>query len=256
MKIVRFKSENHFSFGVAISGQVKQLVGSPYKRLIYSGNVFAENEIKLLAPCKPSKIVAIGLNYRLHADELECNLPSHPLMFLKPPSSVIGHEEEIIHPAISQQVDFEGELGIVIGRKGHLVPVDEAGQYIFGYTCFNDITARDLQKIDGQWTRAKSFDTFACIGPWIETELSPVALKIETFLNGELKQCGNTADMIFSPIELVSAVSQVMTLEPGDVIASGTPAGIGPMEIGDVVDVKIEGVGTLRNRVSARHLFS
>jgi 2-keto-4-pentenoate hydratase/2-oxohepta-3-ene-1,7-dioic acid hydratase in catechol pathway len=195
--------------------------------------------------------VAIGINYRSHAAEFEHDLPESPLMFLKPSTAVIGPEDSIIYPALSKQVDFEGELGIVIGKKAHQVTTADVPKYILGYTCFNDVTARDLQKIDGQWTRAKGFDTFAAIGPWIETDLDPSALKLETRLNGKIKQSGTTADLISPVARLVSAVSQVMTLLPGDVIASGTPGGVGPMQPGDTVEIEIEGIGTLVNHVTA-----
>ena len=203
-----------------------------------------------MPPCQPSKIVAIGINYRSHATEFKHDLPDSPLMFLKPGTAVIGLEDNIIYPALSKQVDFEGELGIVMGKKAHLIDAADAPKYILGYTCFNDVTARDLQKKDGQWTRAKGFDTFAAIGPWIETELDPSNLKLETRLNGEIKQSGTTTDLIFNVAQLVSAVSQVMTLLPGDVIASGTPSGIGSMQPGDTVEIQIEGIGTLVNHVS------
>ena len=203
-----------------------------------------------MPPCQPSKIVAIGINYRSHATEFKHDLPDSPLMFLKPGTAVIGPEDNIIYPPLSKQVDFEGELGIVISKKAYQIAVCDALKYILGYTCFNDVTARDLQKKDGQWTRAKGFDTFAAIGPWIETELDTSALKLETRLNGEIKQSGTTADLIFPVEQLVSAVSQVMTLLPGDVIASGTPSGVGPMQPGDTVEVQIEGIGTLVNHVS------
>ena len=203
-----------------------------------------------MPPCQPSKIVAIGINYRSHATEFKHDLPYSPLMFLKPATAVIGPGDDIVYPALSNQVDFEGELGIVMGKKAHLIDAADAPKCILGYTCFNDVTARDLQKKDGQWTRAKGFDTFAAIGPWIETELDPSNLKLETRLNGEIKQNGTTTDLIFNVAQLVSAVSQVMTLLPGDVIASGTPGGIGSMQPGDTIEIYIEGIGTLVNHVS------
>ena len=252
MRIVRFKIETHISYGVVENQIVKQLKGTPFAAIRYTGQSFCLSDVKLLAPCCPSKIVAIGLNYKSHAAELKYDLPESPLMFLKPSTAVIGHGDDIIYPAISKQVDFEGELGIVIGKRAHIVPTDDAFKYVFGYTCFNDVTARDLQKKDGQWARAKGFDTFAAVGPWIETKLDTSALELETRLNGELRQSGNTANLIFPVAELVSAVSQVMTLLPGDIIASGTPAGIGAMQESDEVEVKIEGIGSLLNIVRCR----
>jgi len=249
VRIVRFRIGGSASYGVADGSGVARLKGTPFDGIRYSNQCFNLNEIKLLPPCNPSKVVAIGLNYKSHAAELKYDLPGSPLMFLKPSTAIIGPGEDIVYPLISKQVDFEGELGIVIGKQAHLVPTEEALKYVFGYTCFNDVTARDLQKQDGQWTRAKGFDTFAAIGPWIETQLDTSALKLETRLNGKLRQSGNTADLIFPVDELVSSVSHVMTLLPGDVIASGTPAGIGPMQHGDAVEVEIEGIGTLVNKV-------
>jgi len=246
MRIARFKIGSRVSFGIVQGQRVERIVGTPFCAIKYSGQSFKLGEVKLLAPCCPSKVVAIGLNYKSHAAELKYELP---LIFLKPSTAVIGPEDDIIYPSISKQVDYEGELGIVIGKKAHLIPTTDSFKYVLGYTCFNDVTARDLQKKDGQWTRAKGFDTFAAVGPWIETELNPSALKLETYLNGELRQIGNTTDLIFPVAELVSAISQVMTLLPGDIIASGTPAGIGPMRHGDEVEVKIEGIGCLLNRV-------
>ena len=228
---------------------MRQLAGNPFGKLKIAGIQFAADEIKLLAPCRPSKIVAIGLNYHSHAAELGYDLPRTPLIFLKPPSAVIGPVDCIVYPPLSAQVDFEGELGVVIGKKVRCIAPKDAAGCILGYTCFNDVTARDLQKEDGQWARAKGFDTFAAVGPIIETELDAGALKIETRLNGVVRQSGNTADLIFKVPELVSAVSQVMTLFPGDIIATGTPGGIGAMQPGDVVQVTIEGIGTLENTV-------
>lgn len=250
MKIVRFAVSGHTHYGILTGDTVQQMSGSPFDGIKLLENTFKLSEVKLLAPCVPSKIAAIGINYRGHAAEFKHDLPASPLMFLKPATAVIGPLEDIVYPSISKQVDFEGEMGIVIGKKAHRVEASEAMDFVLGYTCFNDVTARDLQKLDGQWTRAKSFDTFAAVGPWIETELDPSALKIETRLNGELKQSGNTSDLIFPVARLVAAVSRVMTLLPGDVIASGTPEGVGPMQPGDRVEVRIEGIGALVNHVA------
>jgi len=200
---------------------------------------------------KPSKIIAIGLNYYDHARELKMPVPDHPIMFMKPASSVIKNDGSIIYPRQSKNVHYEGELAIVIGRKARNISKPAAGKYIKGYTCANDITARDIQNIDGQWTRAKSFDTFCPLGPKVTKEIDPENLNIRTIVNGKIKQNSNTKNMIFDVFELVSFVSSVMTLLPGDVIITGTPPGVGPLSVGDTVEVEIEGVGTLRNNVIA-----
>jgi 2-keto-4-pentenoate hydratase/2-oxohepta-3-ene-1,7-dioic acid hydratase in catechol pathway len=249
MKIVCFASSGHARYGVLTGDTVRQIDGSPFKGINFLEKTFKIGDVRLLAPCVPSKIVAIGINYRGHAAEFEHDLPVSPLMFLKPATAVVGPLEDIVYPSVSERVDFEGELGIVISRRAHRIDPAEAMEFVLGYTCFNDVTARDLQKLDGQWTRAKSFDTFAAVGPWIETELNPARLKIETRLNGEIKQSATTGDLIFPVARLVAAVSRVMTLLPGDLIASGTPEGIGPMQPGDRVEVRIEGIGALLNHV-------
>jgi 2-keto-4-pentenoate hydratase/2-oxohepta-3-ene-1,7-dioic acid hydratase in catechol pathway len=213
---------------------------------------FPLEEVRLLPPCEPSKVVAIGLNYRDHAEELHMALPTEPLLFLKPSTAVLGPGDSIILPPQSQWVDYEAELAVVIGKTARGVPVTKAADYILGYTCLNDVTARDLQAKDGQWTRAKGFDTFCPIGPWIETELDHKDLKIELFLNGTLKQVSRTSNLVFNPFELVAFISNIMTLLPGDVIATGTPSGIGPMAAGDAVEVRIEGIGGLFNLVGKK----
>jgi 2-keto-4-pentenoate hydratase/2-oxohepta-3-ene-1,7-dioic acid hydratase in catechol pathway len=203
----------------------------------------------VLAPCTPSKVAAVGLNYYSHAEELKMPIPSEPLLFLKPSTSVIGPGDNIVYPDSSERVDYEAELGVVIKTKAYGVPLARAQDYVLGYTCFNDVTARDLQKKDGQWTRAKGFDTFSIIGPHIETELDPGNTTVEAYLNGELRQRGNTNDLIFPVLALISFISHIMTLLPGDVIATGTPSGIGPMNPGDTVEIKVAGIGRLRNYV-------
>jgi 2-keto-4-pentenoate hydratase/2-oxohepta-3-ene-1,7-dioic acid hydratase in catechol pathway len=205
-------------------------------------------EVKLLPPVEPSKIVAVGRNYQDHAKELGNPVPEEPLLFLKPSTAVIGPNDEIHYPAMSSRVDYEGELAVVIKKKAcHLREEDPVEDYILGYTCFNDITARDLQAKDVQFTRAKSFDTFAAVGPCIATGIDPGALHLKTFLNGKLVQSGTTANLIFPVPFLVRFISRVMTLLPGDIIATGTPSGIGPMNPGDRVDVQVEGIGVLSN---------
>jgi len=198
---------------------------------------------------KPSKIIAIGLNYHDHAKELNMPIPDHPIMFLKPPTTVIQSGQEIIYPPQSNNVHYEGELAIVIKDKIKNVSKEEASKHIKGYTCANDVTARDLQNIDGQWTRAKSFDTFCPLGPGIARDIDPLNLKVQTRVNGQVKQSSNTKNMIFNVFELVSFVSSVMTLLPGDVIITGTPPGVGPLKVGDTVEIDIEGIGILKNSV-------
>src|SRR4051812_17538466 len=210
----------------------------------------AVSEAKLLAPMVPSKIIGVGRNYADHAKELGNEAPAELLIFLKPSSTVIAPGETIVKPKLSQRVDYEGELGIVIGRKCRNVPEGEdVKQYIRGYTCVNDVTARDLQKSDAQWTRAKGFDTFCPVGPLLSDEIDATNVTVETRVNGEARQRGTTKDFIFSLDAIIRFISRVMTLQPGDLITTGTPAGVGPLQAGDVVEVTIPGIGTLRNPV-------
>jgi len=207
-------------------------------------------ELELLSLVRPSKIVCVGLNYLDHAQELGLSLPEEPIIFLKPPSAVIGAGDAIVLPGCSSQVDYEAELALVIGRTARYITEADAPRHIFGYTCANDVTARDLQRKDGQWTRAKSFDTFCPVGPWIETDPGDLGtLTLRTVVNGEVRQEGNTADMVFPPHLLVSHISRIMTLHPGDVVLTGTPAGVGPIQAGDEVSVEIDRVGFLLNPV-------
>ena len=216
--------------------------------IISGGETFPLEDVTLLPPCQPSKIVCVGLNYVQHALELKMPLPEEPILFLKPPSAILPPGGQIIYPSSSCQVDYEGELGVVIGKRCRDVPAEEAESYILGYTCFNDVTARDLQRKDGQWTRAKSFDTFAPFGPGI-SRIDPSHARITTRVNGRTVQDSNTSDLIFSVAQLVHFISSVMTLEQGDVIATGTPPGVGPLQRGDRVEVEIEGIGALQNSV-------
>jgi len=207
--------------------------------------------MKILEPIRPSKIVCVGRNYREHAAELGNKMPDEPLLFLKAPSAIISSGDEIVLPGASQQVEHEGELGVVIGRVARNIPDGEDPlSYVLGYTCVNDVTARDLQRKDVQFTRGKSFDTFCPVGPWIETDIDPANAAVETRLNGEVKQKGNTADMAFPVAFLIRYISEIMTLYPGDLIATGTPAGVSRMKPGDVVEVEVTGIGTLVNKVS------
>jgi 2-keto-4-pentenoate hydratase/2-oxohepta-3-ene-1,7-dioic acid hydratase in catechol pathway len=206
--------------------------------------------MRLQEPIRPSKIVCVGRNYREHAAELGNKMPDEPLLFLKAPSALISSGDEIVLPGASQQVEHEGELGVVIGRVAHNIAKGEDPlSYVLGYTCVNDVTARDLQRKDVQFTRGKSFDTFCPVGPWIETDIDPGNVTVETRLNGEVKQKGNTADMAFPVGFLIRYISEIMTLYPGDLIATGTPAGVSRMKPGDVVEVEISGIGVLQNRV-------
>ncbi len=249
MKIVRVSHQGREIYGLLEGESIKVVKGFPAPEVEETPERIPVREVRFLSPARPSKIIALGLNYRDHAAELGMALPKEPLLFLKPPSAVIGPEDEIVLPPQSKRVDYEAELAVVIGRKAKNVPPEKALDYVLGYTCFNDVTARDLQKKDGQWTRAKSFDTFAPFGPWIETELDPSNLKIEARVNGEIRQKSSTQELVFSVPEIISFVSQIMTLLPGDVIATGTPPGVGPLAPGDVVEIEVEGIGVLRNRV-------
>ena len=246
---MRYNGDIVAEYGILVGETVQCVEGTPYTRLEPANRYYKLSDIKLLPPCTPSKIVAIGLNYRSHAEEFKVHIPEEPLLFLKPSTAVIGPVDSIIYPPFSQRVDYEGELGVVIKAITRQVSIKEALDYVLGYTCVNDVTARDLQSKDKQWTRAKGFDTFAPIGPCIETELDPNNIALETRLNGKLKQKTNTNDLIFPVPKLVSFVSHVMTLLPGDIIATGTTSGVGPMQPGDTVEVIIESIGTLRNYV-------
>ena len=238
MKLVRFLYKDKVCKGVLEGGKVS-----------CEGVTLSIEDIRILPPVIPTKIASVGLNYVDHAKELGMVAPEEPIIFLKPSTSVIGHKDTIICPSASERVDYEAELGVVIKKTARYVNAEDAAEYIEGYTCFNDVTARDLQEKDGQWTRAKSFDTFAPIGPYIETELDPSDLGIRSFLNGTLKQDSRTSKFIFDVPHLVEFISGVMTLLPGDIIATGTPPGIGPMEPGDEIVVEIDGIGRLVNKV-------
>ncbi|MGA2193432.1 MAG: fumarylacetoacetate hydrolase family protein [Nitrospirota bacterium] len=249
MKLLRFLKSGEVFYGI-LDGEFIQPVADLFD-LTATGRKVRPGKVKLLAPCEPSKIICVGLNYKDHAAEMSMPLPEEPIIFLKPPSSVLEPGGVIVYPKMSRRVEHEAELGIVMGRQARAVSPEDAKKYILGYTCFNDVTARDLQKKDGQWTRAKSFDTFAPFGPWIETEIDPADVTVEAYLNGRRKQSSSTANMKFSAYALVSFISKVMTLEPGDVIATGTPPGIGPMKAGDRIEVRVSGIGSLENTIGA-----
>ncbi len=258
MQVARFAGDDDPQFGLIGDDKgvptLGILKGDPlYAGFELAGRKIPLDDVRLLAPVIPrSKVVCVGINYRRHAAELGGDVPDEPLIFLKPNTSVIGPGEPILYPSQSTDVHYEGELAVVIGRICRDVSAEDASKVIFGYTIANDVTARDLQAKDGQWARAKGFDTFCPLGPWIETDLDPSNLQVSTALNDEPKQDGHTSDMVFSVPDIVEYVSSFMTLLPGDVILTGTPEGVGPMDVGDSVSVTIEGIGTLTNRVMAR----
>lgn len=254
-KYCRFDAGSGARYGALEGESVRELTSAPWAGGAPAAKTHALSQVRLLAPSEPTKIVCIGRNYREHAAELGNEPPKEPLIFLKPPSAVIGPEEAIVHPAISKRVDHEGELGIVIGRrcrrlKGSENPLD----YVFGYTCVNDVTARDLQKADVQFTRGKGFDTFCPLGPVIVRGIDAGDLRIETYVNGERRQAARTSEMIFNLDAIIRFIADVMTLEPGDVIATGTPSGVGPLHPGDAVEVVIDSIGRLRNPVVAENV--
>lgn len=251
MKFLRFETrDNETLYGTPDAGRIKEIRGDIFGEFEVGGRTFDPGEARLLPPVAPSKIVAVGLNYRDHAIEMGRDLPEEPRLFIKPSTSLIAHGDKIIYPKhMSSHVDYEGELALVIRKKARHVEESEALDYVLGYTCLNDVTARDLQSKDIQFTRAKGFDTFAPVGPVVETELDPSNLEISTYLNGERKQHSNTKNLLFSVPRLVSFISKVMTLLPGDIISTGTPSGVGPVKPGDKVEVEIEGIGKLTNYV-------
>lgn len=250
MRIVRYqKGSEAPRYGWVLDEKVGAIEGDifgTYRRLEAT---LPLDEVRLLAPMMPSKIICIGRNYVEHAKEHGAEVPKIPLIFLKPPSAILNPGEAIVLPPQSQQVEHEAELVAVIGRRGRNILAEEAKNYILGYTVGNDVTARDLQRSDGQWTRAKGFDTFCPFGPWVDTEFDASDAMITCRVNGQLRQMASTREMVFSVSTLIAFISSVMTLEPGDLIFTGTPAGVGPLNAGDVVEVSIEGLGTLRNPV-------
>ena len=250
MKWLRFKHGEQELTGFLDGGLVRGVNGSIYSgEWSETGQVFELPEIEYLPPCLPSKIVAVGLNYRDHAEEMKMDVPLEPVIFLKPPSSLLAHGGSIILPADVRRMDYEAELAVVIARRAHRVDVENSLYYVLGYTCGNDVTARDLQKKDQQWTRSKSFDTFCPLGPWIVTDCDVSDLGVELDVNGERKQRSRTSQLAFGVPELVAFISGIMTLEAGDVILTGTPAGVGKLHQGDTVTVRIEGIGELTNSV-------
>ena len=263
MRIVRFASPQGMSFGVLDGdGQVAQIEGHPFGRISFTGQRFPQADVRLLSPILPSKVVCVGKNYAAHIEEMSGDAPKEPLLFLKPSTAVIGPGDAIRIPPGSTNVHHEAELAVVIGARGaRNVSEEQAPASIFGYTIGNDVTERDMQKDDGQWTRAKGFDSFCPIGPWIETDLGalgldPADLAVTCTVDGELRQSGRTSALIFPVPTLVSYISRIMTLLPGDVVLTGTPSGVGPIRPGQQVDVTIEGLGTLTNTVTAAEVVS
>lgn len=249
MKLVRFREGSTTLCGVLKGETIQVIDGDVFGSYRVTERSVSLANVKLLAPCSPSKAVCVGLNYHDHAKEMKLELPAEPLIFLKPATCLLDPEGAIEYPAISQNLHFEAELAVVIKKQAKKVAAADAADYILGYTCANDVTARDLQKKDGQWTRSKAFDTFMPLGPCIETEVDAGNAGIKLYLNGEVKQSSNTSNLIFKIPELMAFITQVMTLYPGDVILTGTSSGVGPMEVGDTVSVEVEGIGRLNNTV-------
>lgn len=256
MRIARAQlADGRICFGLADGGQFQPLNGSPFDPsaggLAPAGPAVPLDAVRLLAPCQPSKVVCIGRNYVEHAAEHGVDVPSEPLVFLKPPSAIVGPGAPVVLTPLSQRVEHEAELVVVIGRRARRLTQDNALDAVLGYTCGNDVTARDLQRRDGQWSRAKGFDTFCPLGPWIETGLDWRQQQVQCLVNGEVRQSGPTRDMVFGVPELLAYVSAVMTLEPGDVLMTGTPSGVGPLAAGDRVCVVVSGIGALENGVQS-----
>jgi 2-keto-4-pentenoate hydratase/2-oxohepta-3-ene-1,7-dioic acid hydratase in catechol pathway len=251
MKLIRYQVNSEpVQYGWVRDSQVGVLVGSPFGEFQRSDASIPLDSVRLLAPVLPGKIICVGRNYAEHIKETSAETPATPILFLKPPSAVIGHEQTIYIPPQSQQVEHEAELAVVISKRGRWIQPSETSTYIYGYTVGNDVTARDLQHTDVQWTRSKGFDTFCPLGPWIDTEFNPTDAIITCHVNGELRQMASTRDMIFDIDQLIAFASSIMTLEAGDVIMTGTPAGVSPLHPGDVVEAAIDGIGSLRNLVA------
>jgi 2-keto-4-pentenoate hydratase/2-oxohepta-3-ene-1,7-dioic acid hydratase in catechol pathway len=254
MRFIRYSvGENDPRYGWIFQDKVGPIEGEPFGEYRRLEAGMPLDRTRLLAPVIPGKIIAVGRNYIDPTKERESEVPEIPLIFLKPPSAVIGPGETIVLPPQSQRVDHEGELAVVIGKMGRWIRAEDALQHVLGYTAANDVTARDLQQKDGQWTRGKGFDTFCPLGPWIETDLDPSDMRLTCRVNGEMRQMGSTREMIFSVQQLIAFISSVMTLNSGDVILTGTPPGIGPLKHGDAVEVEIEGIGSLSNPVVSDH---
>jgi 2-keto-4-pentenoate hydratase/2-oxohepta-3-ene-1,7-dioic acid hydratase in catechol pathway len=251
MRIVRFSRQGDVGFGILEGDTVAPIGPHPFGAFEYTGEPLEAGQVRLLAPVLPSKVVAVGRNYAEHARELGHEVPPEPVIFLKPSTSVVGPGDPIVRPVGVGRVDFEGELAVIVGKLVRRLAPEDAIQAVLGFTCANDVTARDLQQADGQWARAKGFDTFCPLGPWIETDLDSSDLAISTLVNGEVKQQARTSQLERGVADLLAFVSRVMTLLPGDVLLTGTPAGVGPLEAGDRVEVEVEGIGVLANDVVA-----
>jgi 2-keto-4-pentenoate hydratase/2-oxohepta-3-ene-1,7-dioic acid hydratase in catechol pathway len=252
MRLIRFQTKNEpAQYGWVNNALVGKLTGSPFVEFQRSEATLSLDSLILLPPVIPGKIICVGRNYTEHIREQNAEIPTTPLLFLKPPSAVIGHLQTIYIPPQSQQVDHEAELVVVIGKRGRWIQPADSYTHIYGYTVGNDVTARDLQRRDGQWTRSKGFDTFCPLGPWIDTEFDPADAIISCHVNGVLRQMASTRDMIFHIDQIIAFASTIMTLEVGDVIMTGTPAGINPLKPGDIVEATIDGLGTLSNPVAA-----
>ena len=252
-RLVRVLFDGVPTWGIVDDGAVYRLEGVPYGTWTQGKGLGTLDTLPVLSPTVPTKIVCVGRNYAAHAAEHNNPMPKAPLLFLKPPSSVIAHGEAIVLPSQSQRVEHEAELAVVIGRRCRNVTAERAWDYVLGVTCGNDVTARDLQRKDGQWTRGKGFDTFCPLGPWLVTGVTAADfadVAVTCCVNGDVRQHGRTSEMAFTPADIIAYVSAVMTLLPGDVLMTGTPAGVGPLVAGDVVDVEIDGVGVLRNTVT------
>jgi len=255
MRIMRYATQDGKKpkYGWLLDDKVGEISGNIFGRYQRKEALTPLSDVKLLAPSEPTKIVCVGRNYVEHAKELGNEVPKVPLIFLKPPSSIISNGETIILPPQSAQVEHEAELVVVIGKRGRHITAENAKKIILGYTIGNDVTARDLQKSDGQWTRAKGFDTFCPFGPWIDTEFDPSDAVVTCRVNGQMRQMASTRDMVFNVGVLIAFITSIMTLEPGDLIFTGTPAGVGELKDGDEVSVEIEGLGIIKNKVKAEH---
>jgi 2-keto-4-pentenoate hydratase/2-oxohepta-3-ene-1,7-dioic acid hydratase in catechol pathway len=251
LRIARFKRSNRIAYGVVKDGAVEEISSTPFLPYELTGEVHSLTEVRLLAPCIPSKVVGIALNYRDHVTEMGLPLPSHPVFFYKPSTAVVGPGDHVVIPPRCEQLDYEGELSVVVGSVAKSVAAERWREVLLGFTCGIDATARDHQREDHQWGRAKGFDTSAPLGPWIETDLDPSKLRLVTRLNGEVRQDSNTSQMVFDVPALVAFVTSYVTLLPGDVIMTGTPSGVGPMTSGDKLEVEIDGIGTLESSVEA-----
>jgi 2-keto-4-pentenoate hydratase/2-oxohepta-3-ene-1,7-dioic acid hydratase in catechol pathway len=253
MRIVRFQTQDSKKqkYGWLLDDKVGEISGNIFGRYQRKEAFTPLSDVRLLAPSEPTKIVCVGRNYVEHAKELGNEVPKVPLIFMKPPSSIIANGETIFLPPQSAQVEHEAELVIVIGKRGRHVTAENAKKIILGYTVGNDVTARDLQKSDGQWTRAKGFDTFCPFGPWIDTDFDPADAVVTCRVNGQMRQMASTRDMVFNVGVLIAYITSIMTLEPGDLIFTGTPAGVGELKDGDEVSVEIEGLGIIKNKVQA-----